>query len=133
MQITEQYLDDRLDKWARWFDKCQEALGYSSVSPTYNILMGRGGPGAIKALPVNSDAEEIENLLRELNAHFPAAVAIIRDYYLATKNLRVAEIAAAHNLPYREFFRALKHSKDFLKLMLILKQKSKKNNLKLAA
>lgn len=132
MLITDKYLEDRLNIWARWAAKGIEAQGYPSTSPEYRILIEgvSSGSNGLKPLPSNPAAEEMDAFVSELSQYFDEKAKIIKSYYLKrSSTVRVSEIAGEHNLPYREFFRELNNAKDMLRLLMSIKYKEQ-NKLK---
>jgi hypothetical protein len=132
MLITDKYLEERLETWARWAAKGVSAIGYPPTSPEYRIL--REGVSSVsnghKTMPSNPEAEEIDSLVSELRDYFLEKAEIIKSYYLhQSATSKMNDLIAKHNLPYREFYRELKIAKDMLRLLMSLKYKEQ-NKLK---
>lgn len=127
MKITDEYVENRLHDWSIWAAKGRENLGYPSCSADYRVAKGiPPSPPGPRAPQTNADAEEIEQLVCDLRKDFEEEAEIIKDYYLKrSSTIRVATIAADRNLPYREFFKRLRHAKDLLRLLLIVAERDK--------
>jgi hypothetical protein len=126
MLITDKYLEERLDTWARWAAKGVSAIGYPSTSPEYRILIEGVAPGSggKKSMPSHPDAEEMDAFVSELREYFLEKAEIIKSFYLhKSATSKMNDLIAKHNLPYREFYRELKVAKDMLRLLMNLKSK----------
>jgi hypothetical protein len=85
------YVDERLYEWAHWFmQKTPLGVGYPPQSLEYR-LMTEGHITSeylgTKPLPVNSAAEEIENLIREMVGQNHEMAEVLCCYYTTLGNL----------------------------------------------
>lgn len=85
------YIERRLNDWAEWFSGNHSyALGYPPNSMEY-LLMTHGcriSTGFPKALPTNEEAEEIEDLIREMAENNYNMALALRCYYFTHGGLR---------------------------------------------
>lgn len=97
-----QYIENRLREWAEWFRKDIDGLGYPSTSIEYflmkqEIRSEKRSPGYIK---INEEAEEIEELVREMAEYNINMAHALRLHYFRSGGLRIKskELKISHML-----------------------------------
>lgn len=85
------YVNYRLDIWADWYHRCRDnGLGYPSTNILARVKEMGGyyikatGP---KPLPSNLEAEEIEELVREMHQQDPKMALALRRHYQADSDI----------------------------------------------
>lgn len=86
------FLNKRLEEWAEWFSRYyDDGIGYAKQSTEYKMmkygLVAREYIGK-RPLPVNDEAEEIENLIRVMafqNTQTCKYAVALREYYIYSK------------------------------------------------
>lgn len=85
------YVDKRLDSWARWYSKGNHyGVGYHSETIEY-ALMTVGvliSSTSQKPLPCNEEAEEIEEFVTEMSKHDDKIAEALRVHYFKNKKTR---------------------------------------------
>jgi hypothetical protein len=134
MEMTDSYMEQRLEAWAYWFTKNIDGLGYPGISIEYRIWKEGtvNQPTGPKTPQSNPDAEEIEECFIELNKTNGKLARILRDAYLQPHKT-VSQIARKNSLSNRRFHELVKQAKELLKVFLIAKIKYQKESFKKAA
>jgi hypothetical protein len=107
MSVKDEYLEYRLKQWADWFTRVgSNGLGYPSKT-VEGRLIDEGGiliKGTGKRLPPsNSQAEEIEDYVRELANCYSELAQALKDKYFAYQNNSLDVLAKRRNVSTRTF------------------------------
>lgn len=96
------YVEERLHQWAEWYSRGNfYGLGYPPYTLEYR-LMTEGivvRTTGIKPLPSNEEAEEIENLIREMSWQNHNMALALRCQYFSSGALRIKakKLKISHN------------------------------------
>lgn len=110
-------LKTRLEEWARWVTKDYSSIGYPPFSVEWRLYIMGGfmasGSGP-KYPPTNYNAEETENLLKQLSKEKPAWARVIRTKYLANSLATTGRLARRIGISPRTFERNLANGEEWL-------------------
>src|SRR5688572_12327733 len=86
------YVERRLDEWGHWFARGNSyGLGYPSCSIEYRLMregIVRTQPKGQRHTPINENAEEMEQFVKELALQNQKLALALRDYYVNQCSLR---------------------------------------------
>jgi hypothetical protein len=86
-----QYIEQRLNQWADWFGQDHYCgLGYPPFSMEYLLMTGatRSSKGSSDFISCNEEAEEIEELVKEMSEYNYNMAIAIRCHYFTDGGLR---------------------------------------------
>lgn len=119
MRLTSEYLyiEVRLTDWANWIQRNKEGgVGWPRVSLIAIMLeVGAMIKGSLKGLTFNDDrSEEVDRLMRRLAREKPHYEAVIRSYYIRSKDKRIDELSQELKISRKTFFNYLNEGKAWL-------------------
>ncbi|HEX4044863.1 MAG TPA: hypothetical protein VHZ76_04280 [Gammaproteobacteria bacterium] len=95
----EAYIEKRLEEWAVWFLKCSCVENGYPKSSSFNLFqIGLGinviGEHLPASLPVNEEAEEVEQSIRQLASYNKLLAQILRLHYLEPRLSKLKKATA---------------------------------------
>jgi len=115
---SDEYIESRLEEWGEWFSRGNfSGLGYPSKTIEQRLRDGGGilvkmtGPWVP---PTNRNAEEIEDLVKELAKRYPSLASVLRKKYFASSYKSLSKIAKEIQMPVRTFHEHVKMAKMWL-------------------
>lgn len=110
------YVEHRLEEWAHWYSRgCYMGLGYPNKSTVAALQEYQGmviKTQGIKSMPINEQAEEIEDLMKELTLQNKRLTDVLRQNYLGVGT--AADKAKQVGLSYAHFKVQLDMAKQWL-------------------
>ncbi len=110
--LVSEYVQRRLQEWAEWFSRGNfYGLGYPSCSIEYRLM--REGSitkhSGSRPLPCNTEAEEIEKLVKELSEQNNNLAIALRCFYFTNGSLRVKAKNVAISHVYLKYYVDMAH------------------------
>ena len=86
LDTMNEYVRRRLERWGEEFALARDCdyLGHQSKNLLYVLMQHRGMPGkatGFKPLEVDTEAQQIEDIVFEISRHAPAIGWVLRAYY----------------------------------------------------
>lgn len=106
----------RLKEWGAWLVKIMEGgIGYPSQATLVTALQGSRST-AIRHIPDNPRAEEIDAIYNHLLAIYPLRAKIMKAHYTSKEHPR--ENAYKYALPLRQYYQLLLLARTFVEAKL---------------
>lgn len=111
------YIEVRLTDWANWIERNKEGgIGWPRVSLIAIMLeVGAMIKGSFNGANfIDNRSEEVDRLMARLSREKPHYEAVIRSYYVRSKNKRIIDIAKELKISKQTFFNYLNEGKAWL-------------------
>lgn len=111
-------VENRLLSWGRWLVKClAHGISYPSQSTLVTALQGSPAT-ASTPLPDDSDAEQVERIVRKMHFEHKQWAEVLRKHYTRDLDTNGEDVAKAMEVPRRTYFYYLNMGRKKVELYL---------------